>query len=142
MAANSSIAAVRGKIIRPAEEGGAQGLTHVGSYERRLQGSVERLLENALDWEPLPWLHSSSFTWIKRQEAGNWGWRARVGLPSTEEPQEILLELILDRDDRSWVSRVLEGPGAGRGRGLPGQAAMSDGRSRPSCGAPGGFCLR
>lgn len=113
MTTNESIAAVRGKMIRPGDEGGAQGLEHVASYERRLGGSVERLLENALDWEHLPWLHDSSFAWIKRQESGDWGWRARLGLPSTEEPQEILLELLLDHEGQAWVSRVLEGTGAG-----------------------------
>ncbi len=99
--------------MRPGEPGGADDLTLCATYERRLDGSVERLLENALDWEHLPWLHDSSFTWIRKEECGGWGWRARVGLPSTQEPQEILLELLLDRGKREWVSRVLKGPGAG-----------------------------
>lgn len=113
MSIHDSIAAARGNMIRPGEPGGAQTLTHAGSYQRRLGGSVERLLENALDWEHLPWLHSSSFKWMKRQDSGYWGWRARLGLPSTEEPQEILLELLLDYPGQSWVSRVLEGTGVG-----------------------------
>lgn len=102
-----------GSRIRPGQPGGAEGLTLCATYERRLDGSVERLLENALDWEHLPWLHSTSFTSIRKLEAGNWGWRARVGLPGNPAPQEILLELLLDHEKREWVSRVLEGPGAG-----------------------------
>lgn len=104
---------MRGVRIRPGQPGGAQNLTLCGTYQRRLDGSVERLLENALDWEHLPWLHSSSFTSIRRQEAGTWGWRARVGLPGNPDPHEIVLELLLDHDRREWVSRVLEGPGTG-----------------------------
>ena len=113
MADDSSNTSARDVRIRPGESAGTQGLTRAGVYERRLRGSVERLLENALDWEHLPWLHASSFTWITRFVWGGWGWRARVGLPSTQKPQEILLELLLDRDAQQWVSRVLEGPGAG-----------------------------
>lgn len=107
------MAALQGKMHRPGEDGGARGLVLAGSYRRKLTGSVERLLENALDWEHLPWLHRSSFAWIKREASGNWGWRARLGLPKTEEEHEIHLELLLDHDARTWVSRVLAGEGEG-----------------------------
>jgi hypothetical protein len=36
-------------------------LDHVGSYRRRLPVSLDRMYENALDWQHLPHLHSSSF---------------------------------------------------------------------------------
>ena len=35
-------------------------LDHVGSYRRRLPVSLDRMYENALDWQHLPHLHSSS----------------------------------------------------------------------------------
>lgn len=104
---------LQGVRARPGEPGGAQDLTLCATYERRLDGSVERLLENALDWEHLPWLHDSTFTSIRKLEAGKWGWRARIGLPGNPEPHEILLELLLDHEKREWVSRTLEGPGVG-----------------------------
>lgn len=82
-----------------------------GTYRRRLGGSLERLLENALDWEHLPWLHASTFRSIECIDAGPWGFRANVGL--ADSGSEILLELLLDADRATWVSRTLDGDGAG-----------------------------
>ena len=39
-------------------------LVEVGSYVRDLGASVERLFENALDWEHLPHVHLGSFALI------------------------------------------------------------------------------
>ena len=89
----------------------APQLTVVGSYHRALGASLERMHENAVDWEHLPWLHSSSFTSIRCDDAGPWGFRAEVGLQPSGE--EVLLELLLDRDRSQWVSRTLDGPGVG-----------------------------
>ena len=84
-------------------------LTSVAVYERPIHASIERVWENVHDWEHLPWLHSGSFDSIELIENGDWGWRARIGVP---QGREILLELVLDGDGR-YVSRTLEGPGAG-----------------------------
>jgi nitrite reductase/ring-hydroxylating ferredoxin subunit len=89
------------------------GLTHVGSYERRVPVSLERVWENVLDWEHLPWLHRTSFSDIAKLDAGAWGWRARVGLQPAAQAQRIVLELVLERDALRYVARTLEGPGAG-----------------------------
>lgn len=86
---------------------------HVGTYHRSLPVSLERLYENALDWEHLPWLHRSSFSDIECLEAGDWGWRVRVGLRSSADRTETVLELRLDRDSRRWITRALEGEGKG-----------------------------
>ena len=43
--------------------------------------SLERLYENALDWEHLPHLHQSSFASITCEAAGPWGWRAVTTSP-------------------------------------------------------------
>ena len=83
----------------------------VGTYHRPLAASLERMFENAVDWEHLPHLHASSFTSISCREDGPWGFRAEVGLQPTGDV--ILLELLLDRDRGQWVSRTVEGPGAG-----------------------------
>ena len=51
---------------------------HIATYTRELPISLERMYENALDWEHLPHLHSSSFAALELVSAGPWGWRARV----------------------------------------------------------------
>lgn len=91
----------------------ATGLPHVGTYTRELPVSVERMYENALDWEHLPYLHGSSFARIECSEAGDWGWRARVWSRRDPERAPVLLELALDRRCRRWITRTLDGPGAG-----------------------------
>ena len=37
----------------------------VGSYQRRMPVSLDRMYENALDWAHLPFLHQSSFASIE-----------------------------------------------------------------------------
>ena len=86
---------------------------HVGTRTKLLPVSRERLYENALDWEHLPFLHSSSFSSIEVQEHGDWGWRARVGITGTDPEVKLTLELRLDRDCHRWITTTLEGPGAG-----------------------------
>jgi nitrite reductase/ring-hydroxylating ferredoxin subunit len=91
----------------------ATALPHVGTYTRELPVSVERMYENALDWEHLPYLHRSSFAQIECVEAGDWGWRARVWSRRNPERAPVMLELALDRKCRRWITRTLEGQGAG-----------------------------
>lgn len=58
---------------------------HIGSYQRRMPVSLTRMYENALDWEHLPWLHSSSFSHIDCIESGDWGWRAEATLADNDK---------------------------------------------------------
>jgi nitrite reductase/ring-hydroxylating ferredoxin subunit len=90
-----------------------RSLTRVAVYRRSVRASLERVWENVLDWEHLPWLHGSSFAAIEAEDAGSWGWRARVALPPVSSGREFLLELRIDRDARRYVARTLEGIGAG-----------------------------
>jgi nitrite reductase/ring-hydroxylating ferredoxin subunit len=69
--------------------------------------------ENVHDWEHLPWLHCSTFRSIALEEAGAWGWRARVGLQPEPAGAEILLELRRDPAAPRYVARTLAGPGVG-----------------------------
>ncbi len=86
------------------------GLRRVASYERIVGASIERAWENARDWEHLPWLHRSSFHSIELIEQSRSGWRARVGI----RPESlIVLELAIDASGDRYVSRTLEGAGAG-----------------------------
>ncbi len=88
-------------------------LTRVGVYRRSVRASLERVWENVLDWEHLPWLHRSSFASIEAQDAGDWGWRALVEPQPADRGRRFLLELSIDRPARRYVARTLEGIGTG-----------------------------
>ncbi len=90
-----------------------EGLTRAAVYERELPVSTERVWENVHDWEHLPYLHSTAFCGIALDEAGPWGWRARVQVPPREAPSELLIELRLEGDTGRYHTRTLEGPGTG-----------------------------
>ena len=83
----------------------------VAVYRRRMPVSLERMIENALDWEHLPWLHSSSFETIRLVSSDEDHWRALARLAGGED--ETLLELRLHEDRLGWATRTLEGSGAG-----------------------------
>jgi len=85
-------------------------LTRIAVYHRTLPTSGERVWENVRDWEHLPWLHASTFAGITRLDEGDWGWRARLEL---RNGRRTLLELVIDDDQERYVSRTLEGTGAG-----------------------------
>jgi nitrite reductase/ring-hydroxylating ferredoxin subunit len=88
----------------------ASATGHAGTYRRSLPVALERLYENALDWEHLPWVHPGSFRGIESLGITANSWRAR-----TESPRggRSVIELTLDRASRRWITRVLEGEGAG-----------------------------
>jgi len=88
------------------------GRTRVATYRREVGADAARVWENVLDWEHLPWLHRKSFSHIELLDSGDYGWRARVGL-APDAGQVILLEVQIERDAGRYVSRTLEGPGAG-----------------------------
>jgi nitrite reductase/ring-hydroxylating ferredoxin subunit len=89
------------------------GLTLAAVYEREVPVSLERIWENVLDWEHLPWLHRSSFLAIREVEAGPFGWRACVDLPQTGVPRPAWIEVCLDRASLRYVTRTLAGVGKG-----------------------------
>jgi len=82
----------------------APGLALMGNYVRDVAAPLERVLENALDWEHLPWLHHQDFSSVDLHEAGDWGWQARVGWQPPERG-EMEFELLLNHDLNAWVSR-------------------------------------
>lgn len=86
---------------------------HLGTLRQTLPVSLERLYENALDWEHLPWLHASSFTSIDILDDGDWGWRAQAGSPGLEGNVRTTLELRLEREHRRWVTSMLDGANEG-----------------------------
>jgi len=86
---------------------------HLGTYRRELPISLERLYENAIDWEHLPYLHRSTFSRIERIDSGDWGFRARVWTHPYGEGRAFVIELKLDRNCRRWITSTLEGSGSG-----------------------------
>lgn len=87
-------------------------LRHVGTYRRTIGASAERIWENALDWEHLPWLHRSSFTAISILESDRDMWRARVTLAGIAR-DALVIELRADRPRNTYVTRTLAGVGRG-----------------------------
>jgi len=87
-------------------------LERIAVLRRSIGASLERIWENVLDWEHLPWLHRDSFTHIELLDVGEWGWRARADLAG-EPRRTIVTELMIEREARRYVARTLEGAGAG-----------------------------
>lgn len=75
----------------------------VATYERVIAADIERVWENVLDWEHLPFLHDSSFDPIELDDAGEWGWRVH----SQSDPAT-RIELCIG-EDLSYVSRTWYG---------------------------------
>jgi nitrite reductase/ring-hydroxylating ferredoxin subunit len=86
---------------------------HAGTYRRELPVTLERLYENAIDWEHLPYLHRSSFSRIECVEAGAWGFRARTWAQPYDQRRGFVIELRLDRELQRWITTTVDGPGAG-----------------------------
>lgn len=76
-------------------------LVEVGRYQRDLGAGLERLIENALDWEHLPHTHSSSFSAIAIVDHGPEGWRAETALADS---RPVLIDLRLT--DAGWITRT------------------------------------
>lgn len=90
----------------------------LGNYKRSLPVSMERMLENALDWEHLPHVHASSFGAIECVDSGRWGWRARTAQPTVPGAEGVSahnqsLELLVDLQSHYWATAILVGPVAG-----------------------------
>lgn len=79
----------------------SDGLTCVAHYARDLGASLDRMFENALDWEHLPFVHGGSFSAIRLIEQRRDGWRADVDLPGGGT---LRLDLDLDRQAGCWMT--------------------------------------
>lgn len=90
-------------------------LTLVATYRRTIHASLERIWENVLDWEHLPWLHRKSFAAIQLLDQTPKGWRARVTLAPAEKKREAVIAIETDKPNLRYWSRTVEGQGAGNG---------------------------
>ncbi|MEM7019124.1 MAG: hypothetical protein AAF512_17505 [Pseudomonadota bacterium] len=82
-------------------------LIEAATYQREIAANLDRAWENVLDWEHLTWVHSSSFSDLEFEDAGDWGWRVKLGADKN------VVELTTDRPNERYVSRTLSGPGKG-----------------------------
>ncbi|MFN8542952.1 MAG: Rieske 2Fe-2S domain-containing protein [Candidatus Binatia bacterium] len=86
--------------------------TPVAVYERTIRASIERIWENVLDWEHLPWLHHTTFAHVHPLERGTDGWRAESALAWA--PQDaFVIQVTLDRPRLRYVTRTVAGVGDG-----------------------------
>ena len=76
-------------------------MTHVGTYVRDLGASAARLIENALDWEHLPFVHAQSFGSISIISGDENGWVASATLTGG---MAVSIALTLDPDRMGWVT--------------------------------------
>jgi hypothetical protein len=88
-------------------------LTLVATYRRTLHASLERVWENVLDWEHLPWLHRRAFAAAELVEQTPELWRAWVTLTPAERGRRALIEIQTDIPNLRYWSRTREGQGAG-----------------------------
>src|SRR5512147_1753807 len=88
-------------------------IVSVATYERVLPVSVDRIWENVLDWEHLPGLHRDVFTSVRRIDAGDWGWTAYVRGRGAPDAREMTIQVVLDRENLSYVTATIDGPGKG-----------------------------
>jgi nitrite reductase/ring-hydroxylating ferredoxin subunit len=89
------------------------GLHLIGNYTRDIPVSLNRMMENAYDWEHLPFVHPSSFATIDLIDEGEWGWRCKTTLPPAAGGGEQVVELLVDKSNHYWATTVLEGTGEG-----------------------------
>lgn len=75
-------------------------LTEVATYSRLINASINRVWENVLDWEHLPWLHDTSFDYVVLDAAGDWGWRTW-----SNEAKSAHVELCVDKSNGKYVAR-------------------------------------
>ncbi|RXJ73988.1 hypothetical protein CS022_06870 [Veronia nyctiphanis] len=83
------------------------------SLVQHLPIRIERMFENAIDGEHLPFLHSSTFAEINILESGRWGWEAELYMRPKSFMTKMRIRLELDRERNCWVTKTLSGLGKG-----------------------------
>jgi hypothetical protein len=90
-----------------------KSLLLVATYRRTLYASLERVWENVLDWQHLPWLHRRAFAAAELVAQTAEMWRAWVTLAPAERGKRALIEIQTDRPNLRYWSRTRDGQGAG-----------------------------
>ncbi|HXJ35950.1 MAG TPA: Rieske (2Fe-2S) protein [Candidatus Eisenbacteria bacterium] len=85
--------------------------TRVAVYDRTIRASLERIWENVLDWEHLPWLHRESFGHVRLLDESSGGFRAELSVRG--DPTPFVIDVAIDRANLVYHSRTVDGPGTG-----------------------------
>ena len=87
-------------------------LTPVATYERTVRASLDRVRENVLDWEHLPWLHPETFSHVRLLDRRRDGFRVESALRGA--PADLLqIDVRFEPGGLIYHSRTVEGRGAG-----------------------------
>jgi nitrite reductase/ring-hydroxylating ferredoxin subunit len=87
-------------------------LAPLAVYRRTIAASLARIWENVLDWEHLPWLHRTTFRYVKLLEQHRDGYRVESALRAPGA-RPFVIEVALDRPNRLYHNRTIEGAGTG-----------------------------
>ena len=98
-------------------------LIDVGGLRWFMPVTLERLYENLLDWQRLPYVHGDLVASVRCRSWGAWGWCAEV---VDLRGRRGIIELIVDRGRRRWTVVWRSGPRAGW---------RMEGRAEPESGA-------
>jgi nitrite reductase/ring-hydroxylating ferredoxin subunit len=85
----------------------------VATSRRVVHASLERVWENVLDWEHLPWLHRETFASVALVARRRDGFRVRTAVRSRRQTPEFEIDVAVDRGRLCYHSRTVTGPAAG-----------------------------
>jgi len=88
-------------------------LTRVATYDRSIRASLERVRENVLDWEHLPWLHPQTFADVRLLERRRDGFRVESAMRGAAAGDSLDLDVTFEPGGLAYHSRTARGRGEG-----------------------------
>ena len=88
-------------------------LTRVATYDRTVRASLDRVRENVLDWEHLPWLHPETFSLVRLLDRRRDGFRVESALRGAAAGDLLQIDVSFEPGGLIYHSRTVEGRGAG-----------------------------
>jgi Rieske [2Fe-2S] domain len=88
-------------------------LTRVATYERTVRASIDRVRENVLDWEHLPWLHPETFSHVRLLDRRRDGFRVESALRRALPGAVVQIDVRFEPCGLTYHSRTVQGRAAG-----------------------------
>jgi Rieske Fe-S protein len=88
-------------------------LTRVATYHRTVPASLDRVRENVLDWEHLPWLHPETFGHVRLLERRRDGFRVESSMHGAAAGDSLDIDVAFEPDGLVYHSRTVRGRGEG-----------------------------
>lgn len=88
-------------------------LTRVATYDRTIGASLDRVRENVLDWEHLPWLHPETFAHVRLLERRRDGFRVESAMRGGAAGDSLDIDVTFEPGDLAYHSRTVRGRGEG-----------------------------